>query len=81
MGDKKVKGTKKTFDGAKENKVIKTVHVKPIKFLTENQQLLHDYIINKEITITSGEAGVGKTYIALSTALQLLGNKFINKLK
>lgn len=76
MGDKKVKGTKKTFDGAKENKVIKTVHVKPIKFLTENQQLLHDSIINKEITITSGEAGVGKTYIALSTALQLLGNKY-----
>lgn len=75
MGDKKVKGTKQTFDGAKENKVIKTVHVKPIKFLTENQHLLHDSIINKEITITSGQAGVGKTYIALSTALQLLGNK------
>lgn len=76
MGNKKVKGTKQTFDGAKENKVIKTVHIKPVKFLTENQHLLHESITEKEITITSGQAGVGKTYLALSTALQLLGNKY-----
>jgi phosphate starvation-inducible PhoH-like protein len=76
MGSKKVKGTKKTFVEAKEDKGIKTVHVKPVKFLTENQHLLHDSITEKEITITSGQAGVGKTYLALAAALKLLGSKY-----
>jgi len=75
MPAKKVKGTKQTFV-QKENKVVKTVHVKPIKFLTENQHLLHESITEKEITITSGLAGSGKTFLALNAALKLLGNKY-----
>ena len=75
MPAKKVKGTKQTFV-QEENKVVKTVHVKPIKFLTENQHLLHESITEKEITITSGLAGSGKTFLALNAALKLLGNKY-----
>ena len=43
-----------------------------IKCLNEKQKLLKNAIENKEITISIGPAGTGKTYLTLLTALHLL---------
>ena len=53
------------------------------KFLTENQKIYYDTLLNNQITICSGPAGVGKSYIAMKTAVDLLlddGNPFIFQL-
>ena len=42
------------------------------KFLTENQKIYHETLLNNQITICSGPAGVGKSYIAMKTAVDLL---------
>ena len=48
------------------------------KFLTENQKIYHETLLNNEITICSGPAGVGKSYIAMKTAVDLLLDEMIN---
>ena len=42
----------------------------------DKQQELINLIKNKEITVVSGPAGTGKTYVTLATALSLLGNVY-----
>lgn len=42
------------------------------KFLTENQRIYYDILKNNQITICSGPAGVGKSYIAMKAAVDLL---------
>jgi phosphate starvation-inducible PhoH-like protein len=42
------------------------------KFLSENQKVYYNHLINNEITICTGPAGVGKSYVAMSAAVQLL---------
>lgn len=42
------------------------------KFLTENQKDYYDILISKQITICSGPAGVGKSYISMKAAVDLL---------
>jgi phosphate starvation-inducible PhoH-like protein len=42
------------------------------KFLTENQRTYHELLKEKQITICSGPAGTGKSYIALKTAIDLV---------
>jgi phosphate starvation-inducible PhoH-like protein len=42
------------------------------KFLTENQKIYHETLLNNQITICSGPAGVGKSYVAMKTAIDLL---------
>jgi len=42
------------------------------KFLTENQKEYYDRLISNQITICSGPAGVGKSYIAMKAAVDLL---------
>ena len=42
------------------------------KFLTENQKIYSETLLNNQITICSGPAGVGKSYIAMKTAVDLL---------
>jgi len=42
------------------------------KFLTENQRVYYDILKNNQITICSGPAGVGKSYIAMKAAVDLL---------
>jgi len=42
------------------------------KFLTENQKDYYDILMSKQITICSGPAGVGKSYIAMKAAVDLL---------
>lgn len=49
------------------------------KFLTESQKKYWDLLDNNQITICSGPAGVGKSYIAMMKAVELLwrdDNKF-----
>lgn len=72
MGDKKVKGTKKTFVKDEEVKKTKSIWVKPVKCLNDRQKEFQNSIRQKEITICTGLAGSGKTYVALYNALKLL---------
>jgi phosphate starvation-inducible PhoH-like protein len=44
------------------------------KFLSENQRIYYDKLINNQITICSGPAGVGKSYIAMKSAIDLLSD-------
>ena len=42
------------------------------KFLSDNQKEYYDILINNQITICSGPAGVGKSYISMKAAVDLL---------
>ena len=42
------------------------------KFLSESQKYYYDILTNNQITICSGPAGVGKSYIAMKCAVDLL---------
>ena len=42
------------------------------KFLTESQKVYYDKLLQNQITICSGPAGVGKSYIAMKCAVDLL---------
>ena len=44
------------------------------KFLTINQKKYYDTLIESEITVCSGPAGVGKSYITMKAALDLLSD-------
>lgn len=44
------------------------------KFLTVNQKKYYETLINSEITICSGPAGVGKSYITMKAAIDLLSD-------
>ena len=44
------------------------------KFLSENQKIYYDKLTKNQITICSGPAGVGKSYIAMKAAIDLLSN-------
>ena len=45
------------------------------KFLTEYQRTYYDILKSNQITICSGPAGVGKSYIAMKAAVDLLFDK------
>jgi len=42
------------------------------KFLSENQKIYYETLSNNQITICSGPAGVGKSYVAMKCAVDLL---------
>jgi phosphate starvation-inducible PhoH-like protein len=42
------------------------------KFLTESQKTYYDLLINNQIVLCSGPAGVGKSYISMKAAVDLL---------
>ena len=44
------------------------------KFLTDNQKIYYDILKKNQITICSGPAGVGKSYIAMKAAVDLLSD-------
>jgi phosphate starvation-inducible PhoH-like protein len=54
--------------------IINTVIPRPTKekFLTENQRTYYENLTKNQITICSGPAGVGKSYIAMKAAVDLL---------
>jgi len=60
-------------------KVVKKEEIRGIigkvsrkKFLSENQKEYYNHLIDNEITICSGPAGVGKSYVAMRAAIDLL---------
>jgi phosphate starvation-inducible PhoH-like protein len=60
--------TKKEF-------IIDVIKKKPKdKFLTKNQELYYKMLKEKEIVICSGKAGVGKSYISMKAAIDLLAD-------
>jgi phosphate starvation-inducible PhoH-like protein len=44
------------------------------KFLSDNQKIYYDLLKKNQITICSGPAGVGKSYIAMKAALDILSD-------
>ena len=44
------------------------------KFLTENQKIYYETLLNNQITICSGPAGVGKSYITMKAAIDLIAD-------
>jgi phosphate starvation-inducible protein PhoH len=44
------------------------------KFLSQSQKIYYDKLNNGEIVICSGPAGVGKSYIAMKAAVDLLSD-------
>ena len=44
------------------------------KFLSESQRKYYDILKHNQITICSGPAGVGKSYISMKTAIDLLAD-------
>ena len=58
------------------NKELLTSIIKKTKekFLTENQRKYYDILKNNQITISTGPAGVGKSYIAMKAAVDLLSD-------
>ena len=44
------------------------------KFLSENQKKYYDLLVGNQITICSGPAGVGKSYVAMNAAIHLLAD-------
>lgn len=44
------------------------------KFLSENQKIYYELLRQNQITLCSGPAGVGKSYIAMKAALDLLAD-------
>ena len=44
------------------------------KFLTQTQKRYYDTLISSEVTVCSGPAGVGKSYITMKAAIDLLSD-------
>jgi len=65
---------KKENTNLTKKQVIKDIVIKRPrkKFLSENQKVYYSNLIENEITICSGPAGVGKSYIAMRAAVDLL---------
>jgi len=65
---------KKEFTNQSKKQVIKEIITKRPrkKFLSENQKVYYNLLQNNEITICSGPAGVGKSFIAMRAAVDLL---------
>lgn len=65
---------KKEFTNQSKKQIIKEIISKRPrkKFLSENQKVYYNLLKDNEITICSGPAGVGKSYIAMRAAVDLL---------
>jgi phosphate starvation-inducible PhoH-like protein len=60
---------------SKKDLIGKIIKKKPKeKFLTENQRKYFEILKHNQITICSGPAGVGKSYVAMNAALSLLAD-------
>jgi phosphate starvation-inducible PhoH-like protein len=76
---------KQSTQSPKENEVKSTISRKELisqiikrktkeKFLSESQRKYYDILIKNQITICSGPAGVGKSYISMKAAIDLLSD-------
>jgi phosphate starvation-inducible PhoH-like protein len=82
MTERRKKGTTQT---PKENEYKPTMSKKELisqiikkktkeKFLTTNQKKYYDTLTSSEITVCSGPAGVGKSYITMKAAIDLIAD-------
>lgn len=73
---KKIEQTQTNNVRQTKKELIQSIINKPIrkKFLTDSQRHYFDILEKNEITICSGPAGVGKSYIAMKAAVDLLAN-------
>ena len=64
------------FTSKSKKEIIASIISRPTKekFLTENQRLYYDLLQKNQIIICSGPAGVGKSYIAMKAAVDLLAD-------
>jgi phosphate starvation-inducible PhoH-like protein len=66
------------YGGSPKSKkeLISTIIKRPTKekFLSESQRVYYNKLTSSEITICSGPAGVGKSYIAMKAAIDLLAD-------
>jgi len=62
------------YNGSNKKAAIKEIIGKTTrkKFLSENQKEYYNKLTNSEITICSGPAGVGKSFVAMRAAVDLL---------
>lgn len=79
--DKKARSKKPTQDEFVNKKVTKKEIISKIlpkktkeKFLTQTQKDYYNTLISSEITICSGPAGVGKSYITMKAAVDLISD-------
>lgn len=60
---------------SKKEVITQIIKKKPKeKFLSESQRTYYETLINNQITICTGPAGVGKSYIAMKAAVDLLSD-------
>lgn len=74
---KKVKGTKQTLEYVEESEKL---HVKSLKCMNQRQKEFVRSIEEKEITVCTGLAGSGKTYVSVATALKMLEKNQIKQI-
>ena len=76
---------KQSTQSPRENEVKSTISRKELisqiikrktkeKFLSESQRKYYDILVKNQITICSGPAGVGKSYISMKAAIDLLSD-------
>ena len=64
---------KESTNHTKKQLIKEIINKKPRKkFLSENQKVYYNQLVENEITICSGPAGVGKSFIAMRAAVDLL---------
>ena len=64
---------KENTNQTKKQLIREIINKKPRKkFLSENQKVYYNQLVDNEITICSGPAGVGKSFIAMRAAVDLL---------
>jgi len=69
----RIRKTEDTSKMTKKELINKIIGKKPRKkFLSQSQKEYYDVLINSEITVCTGPAGVGKSYIAMKAAVELL---------
>ena len=59
---------------SKKDQIRSIVKRQKNKFLTESQKEYYDKLYNNQITICSGPAGVGKSYIAMKAAVERIAS-------
>ena len=59
---------------SKKDQISSTIKKSKDKFLTQSQREYYDKLNKNQITICSGPAGVGKSYIAMKAAIDLIAD-------
>jgi phosphate starvation-inducible PhoH-like protein len=73
---KRVSNTNENDTPLTKKEIISKILNKPTKkkFLTDSQKKYYETLLDNEITICTGPAGVGKSYIAMKAAVDLLSD-------